>query len=488
MHNIRQQRNNKVVAFEDWMVSREQPEGVSAVIMGREWTSPRTGAGAGSTGSTAAVSSQLIQDHPELLVTEVDLEEDRDREDYISVMKAQKAKDEASNADSVIGSAATTSNTTSSSATTSNTATNTTSNTTSVASKDKASAIARENDWTATSTSTSTSTSASADSRSLSTAAEHQSTDRMSNSSNLQEHNKISPSKLLRQTGEEKGEGGEGGREGREESDASKLKITLTLPPKTEITSLLSSETRERTFSGNVLLSSGASHNDDQNDVLQLEIKEVIKNDGEMAMEIVDDSSIPVSTLSLSSTPLTTSQSQSQSQYTESESAASAVLQVEDEVQVKDEVKDSVTDEAEALRKAFEDASDSDDDDEDDENDGDGGGNGGGDGDVGKGSAGGDVVVMGGNSDDEEEEEEEEDGDEVEEVLEVGGGAVVMEGQGEGVQGSEENGESEKMTIDMNTSAPVEEIEAGTGAGVGGGEEEANEDDDDDEEDWMKDV
>jgi hypothetical protein len=41
----------------------------------------------------------LLQEHPELLVTEVDLEEDRDREDYISVMKDQKeqrARDEAS--------------------------------------------------------------------------------------------------------------------------------------------------------------------------------------------------------------------------------------------------------------------------------------------------------------------------------------------------------------------------------------------------------
>ena len=464
MHNIRQQCNKKVVAFEDWMVSREQPEGVSAVIMGREWTSPRTGAG--STGSTGAVSSQLIQDHPELLVTEVDLEEDRDREDYISVMKAQKAKDEAINADSVIGSAATTSNTTS--------------NTASVASKDKASATARENDSTATSTSTSIS----ADSGSLSAAVEHQSTDRMSDSSNAQQHNKSSPSKLLRQIGEEKGERGErgreGGREGGEDSDASKLKITLTLPSKTENTSLQSNETRERTFPGNILLSSSASHNDDQNDMLQLQIKEEIKNEGEMAMEIVDDSSIPVSTFSLSSTPLTTSQSLSQSQYTESESAASAVLQVE--VEVKNEVKDGVTDEAEALRKAFEDASDSDDDDDED-----GGGGGGGDDDVGKGSAGGDVIMTGGNSDDEEEEEEE-DGDEEEEVLEVGGGAVVMEGQGQGVRRSEEIGESDKMTIDMNTSARVTETEGGTGAGVGDGEEEANEDDDDDEEDWMKDV
>jgi hypothetical protein len=459
--------NNKVVAFEDWMVSREQPEGVSAVIMGREWTSPRTGAG--STGSTGAVSSQLIQDHPELLVTEVDLEEDRDREDYISVMKAQKAKDEAINADSVIGSAATTSNTTSSSATTSNT--------TSVASKDKASATARENDWTATSTSTSTS----ADSRSLSAAAEHQSTDRMINSSNAQQHSKTSPSTLQRQIGEERGERG---REGGEESDASKLKITLTLHPKTENTSLQSSEIRERTFPGNVLLSSGASHNDDQNDILQSQVKEETKDEGEMVMEIVDDSSIPVSSLSLSSTPLTTSQSQSQpqSQYTESESAASAVLEVE----VKDEVKDGVTDEAEALRKAFEDASDSDDDDDEEEEDDDGGG-----GDVGKGSAGGDVVMTRGNSDDveEEEEEEEEDGEEVEEVLEVGGGAVVMEGQGEG-EGEEVQESEEKKMIDMNTSAPVEETEAGTGAGAGVGdaEEEANEDDDDDEEDWMKDV
>jgi hypothetical protein len=65
------------------MVSRECPEGVHAVITGREWS---------------AGGSQLLQDHPEILITEVDLEEDRDREDYISVMKAQKAKDEAGNA------------------------------------------------------------------------------------------------------------------------------------------------------------------------------------------------------------------------------------------------------------------------------------------------------------------------------------------------------------------------------------------------------
>ena len=37
------------------MVSRDQPDGVSAVITGREWTA----------------SSALLQEHPELLVTEV---------------------------------------------------------------------------------------------------------------------------------------------------------------------------------------------------------------------------------------------------------------------------------------------------------------------------------------------------------------------------------------------------------------------------------
>ena len=69
------------------MVSREYPEGVSAVITGREWT---------------AASCQLLQDHPELLVTEVDLEEDRDREDYLSVIKVQKAKEEAVNTTEVV--------------------------------------------------------------------------------------------------------------------------------------------------------------------------------------------------------------------------------------------------------------------------------------------------------------------------------------------------------------------------------------------------
>ena len=70
------------------MVSAEYPEGVTTMIAGREWTS-------------ACGSSTLLQEHPELLITEIDVEEDRDREDYISVMKEQKAKEEEMNASSV---------------------------------------------------------------------------------------------------------------------------------------------------------------------------------------------------------------------------------------------------------------------------------------------------------------------------------------------------------------------------------------------------
>jgi hypothetical protein len=58
----------EVVPFEDWMVSREQPMGVSTLITGKEWG-----------------SSKLMLEHPEILVTEVDLEEDRDSEEYIQV-------------------------------------------------------------------------------------------------------------------------------------------------------------------------------------------------------------------------------------------------------------------------------------------------------------------------------------------------------------------------------------------------------------------
>jgi hypothetical protein len=58
----------EVVPFEEWMVSREQPMGVSTLITGKEWG-----------------NSKLMQKHPEMLITEVDLEEDRDSEEYIQV-------------------------------------------------------------------------------------------------------------------------------------------------------------------------------------------------------------------------------------------------------------------------------------------------------------------------------------------------------------------------------------------------------------------
>ena len=67
------------------MVSSENPEGVTSMITGREW-------------NTVCGSSLLLQEHPELLITEIDMEEDRDREIYINIMREQKARDDENNA------------------------------------------------------------------------------------------------------------------------------------------------------------------------------------------------------------------------------------------------------------------------------------------------------------------------------------------------------------------------------------------------------
>ena len=319
----------KVVAFEDWMVSKEHPEGVSAVIMGREWTSrttPSTSSSSGSGAGSSGMSSQLLQDHPELLVTEVDLEEDRDREDYNSVIKAQKAKDEASNADSGIGA--------------------TTSNTTSATSKDRGSAVVAVKENTLAAVSTDTRTLALAPDAEVDASFSMS----MSDTTNDNKHSikLLSSPNKQRQLNEEtkRGErGGGGGSQMREESSENSLKITLSSPPKVDSSLSLSGETLERSFPGNILPSSIQS--------TTLHVEEEVESSGDMSMDIVHDSSVLVSALSLSSAPLSS---------TILDVSNSAVSTVRD-------VQDGVVDDAEALRKAFEDASDSDDDDDDDDDD-----------------------------------------------------------------------------------------------------------------------
>ena len=437
----------KVVAFEDWMVSKEHPEGVSTVIMGREWTS-RTAASSSTSGSGySGMSSQLLQDHPELLVTEVDLEEDRDREDYNSVIKAQKAKDEASNADSGIGA--------------------TTSNTTSATSKDRSSAVvAVKESSNLAAVSTDTHTLAPA----LAPGAEGNANFSMSGTTNDTLSIKLLSPNKQRQINEEAKIGERGERGG---SNENSLKITLSLPSKADNSLLLSGETIEKSFLGNVLSSSLQS--------TTLHVEEEVESSGDMSMDIVHDSSVLVSALSLSSAPLS---------GTKLDESGSAVSTVRD-------VQDGMVDDAEALRKAFEDASDSDDD--DDENEVNNANV------TSKDTESGITGEAGGNNNDNDNNDDEDgsddDGDEEELVIEEGGG-----GGGGGNGGEIKNEETpsneyrekvveiegerrtsatgdEKPVIDSSNAAQGED------EGGGGGEEEANEDDDDDdEEDWMNDV
>lgn len=435
------------------MVSKEHPEGVSSVIMGREWTS-RTAAssGSGSGSGSSGMSSQLLQDHPELLVTEVDLEEDRDREDYNSVIKAQKAKDEASNADSGIG--PTTFNTTS------------TSNTTSATSKDRSSAVVAVKESNLAAVNTATRTTA----LSLAPSAEGDAGYNMSGTTNDAHSVKLLSPNKQRQINDEakRGERGGGGGGGNENS----LKITLSLPPKVDNSSSLSGESLEGSFLGNILPSS-----------MHVEEEEEVETSGDMSMDVVHDSSVLVSALSLSSAPL------SGTKLNESNIAVSTVRDVQDGM---------VVDEAEALRKAFEDASDSDDDDDDDEND------------VNNvimtskdtesgvtGEAGDDANNDDDDNNDDDEDGSDDDGDEEELVIEEGGGGGLI--KNEETPSNEDREKEEEIEVERETSATGDEQPAinnskaaqgkDEGGGGGGGEEEANEDDDDDdEEDWMNDV
>lgn len=75
----------EVVPFEDWMVSEAEPGGVSGVLWSRDWSERDYPTG---------FNSGVFLEHPEILITEVDVEEDKDRDDYTRALAELRALQE----------------------------------------------------------------------------------------------------------------------------------------------------------------------------------------------------------------------------------------------------------------------------------------------------------------------------------------------------------------------------------------------------------